>query len=568
MSPENNGTNISAEFYKKLNQQIVQKDKLIKLLQAQIEKYKSQLESKQETSGQIDNAEVEELKNKLEEAEQEILLLKVELGEKEDEIKNLTEKINELEKAEPKMDIPVDQAEIQEKFNSLNARIKELESEKALLSEELLNAKAEIDAMKAQLTQVENYSPPETPDSDMQAKIEELQDKIFLLEEENAELKEQLKSSSKKSEPSDEDSTVLAAELVAENEELKSKIAELEAQLNELKAGSPETKEEHAELSKLKEENAQLKQQIEELKSMVEAFEGKETEFSKFQENIKKLETELAENKEQLLKLQSERDAILNEKKSLEAELRKVESESSEKTEETQVYIQDVDVLKGLLLQLIDVLENFEIDETTKGKILAILKKHGVEQLNVIGEIYDETKHVLKGTQKLKQAREGEIIEEVKKGYKLFDEIIKKPVVICVKNLIECSNCHNMCRPESTFCDSCGHKLEETAELEPVDTQKLIKIYFDLGKAYENKKEYQKALIQYKEALSVDSNNPEILKALVRVHEKVGNYSEAIKWVTQVESLLPEDPKIKIIKSNLHIKKNLIDQIRSLEVGI
>ncbi len=75
MNPDGNGE-ISNEFFKKLNQQIVQKDNLIKLLQLQIRNLKSQIDAG--GSGSEDSAEI---KKALEEKSLEIEKLQAELNE-------------------------------------------------------------------------------------------------------------------------------------------------------------------------------------------------------------------------------------------------------------------------------------------------------------------------------------------------------------------------------------------------------------------------------------------------------------------------------------------------------
>ncbi|MEW6708930.1 MAG: hypothetical protein AB1403_03835, partial [Candidatus Riflebacteria bacterium] len=75
MNPDGNGE-ISNEFFKKLNQQIVQKDNLIKLLQLQIRNLKSQIDAG--GSGSEDSAEI---KKALEEKSLEIEKLQAEFNE-------------------------------------------------------------------------------------------------------------------------------------------------------------------------------------------------------------------------------------------------------------------------------------------------------------------------------------------------------------------------------------------------------------------------------------------------------------------------------------------------------
>ena len=81
--PEANGE-ISNEFFKKLNQQIVQKDNLIKLLQLQIKSLKTQLES-----NGADAEKSEDLQKVLEQKNVEMESLREELEEQKKLFANL-----------------------------------------------------------------------------------------------------------------------------------------------------------------------------------------------------------------------------------------------------------------------------------------------------------------------------------------------------------------------------------------------------------------------------------------------------------------------------------------------
>ncbi len=89
MNLESNGE-ISNEFFKKLNQQIVQKDNLIKLLQLQIRNLKTQLES-----GGTGGAGVDELKRALEEKSEEAERLLSELNKQKDQFSSLEQQKND-----------------------------------------------------------------------------------------------------------------------------------------------------------------------------------------------------------------------------------------------------------------------------------------------------------------------------------------------------------------------------------------------------------------------------------------------------------------------------------------
>ena len=100
MMPEANGE-ISNEFFKKLNQQIVQKDNLIKLLQLQIRNLKNQIEAGEADAEKSDdlqrvleqkNSELEGLRGELEEQKK----LCASIGaEKDEQIRSLNEMLEQ-----------------------------------------------------------------------------------------------------------------------------------------------------------------------------------------------------------------------------------------------------------------------------------------------------------------------------------------------------------------------------------------------------------------------------------------------------------------------------------------
>lgn len=104
---------------------------------------------------------------------------------------------------------------------------------------------------------------------------------------------------------------------------------------------------------------------------------------------------------------------------------------------------------EGLISELLPILDNFERalaageksgagEEMLKGLALLskqledVLKKHGVEEIKALGEIYDPHRHeaVLK---KEGSGRTGEIIEVMQKGYTLNGRVIRPSMVIVNK---------------------------------------------------------------------------------------------------------------------------------------
>ncbi len=134
MNPDGNGE-ISNEFFKKLNQQIVQKDNLIKLLQLQIRNLKNQIEAG--GAGSEDSAE---LKKALEEKSLEIEKIQADLDEQRSQFDNFSKEKEEQIQALNRM------LEEQQGGGGIETiedpRVPELEAQIAALTAELEGLKA------------------------------------------------------------------------------------------------------------------------------------------------------------------------------------------------------------------------------------------------------------------------------------------------------------------------------------------------------------------------------------------------------------------------------------------
>lgn len=155
MNPEANGE-ISNEFFKKLNQQIVQKDNLIKLLQLQIRNLKTQIEA-----GGAGSEESAELKKALDEkaAESERLLSELEAQkgqyqeleqQKDEQIKALSQMLEEHQASSSNVADVGDDPRIPELEQIISSLREEIEAERQMRAQ-LEEAKKEADAMRVEL---------------------------------------------------------------------------------------------------------------------------------------------------------------------------------------------------------------------------------------------------------------------------------------------------------------------------------------------------------------------------------------------------------------------------------
>ena len=54
-----------------------------------------------------------------------------------------------------------------------------------------------------------------------------------------------------------------------------------------------------------------------------------------------------------------------------------------------------------------------------------MLKRLGLDEIPTVGEKFDPELHEAVGTEKVEGKKSGEIIEEVKSGYKLYDKVLE-----------------------------------------------------------------------------------------------------------------------------------------------
>ena len=311
--PEANGE-ISNEFFKKLNQQIVQKDNLIKLLQLQIRNLKSQIEAGEADAEKSDdlqrvleqkNSELEGLRGELEEQKK----LCASIGaEKDEQIRSL----NEMLEQSKNMTV----AEYTE-----DPKITELEENIRKIQTDYQNAKAELDTLK-----IENTS----------------------LSDSNTQLKNELDSFKSEYEQSAQKITELngmleakQAELQMASDELKSKTAELESVPDQINANAEQiqkalkeaNEQSQAQISQISLEAEAYKNQVSELTRKVEELQielaGKERGQISSDEELKKTNDALVEAKNEIARLAAENDKV----EDLEQQLEVLKNEKQEYTE-------------------------------------------------------------------------------------------------------------------------------------------------------------------------------------------------------------------------------------------
>ncbi|PKL49903.1 MAG: hypothetical protein CVV42_04390 [Candidatus Riflebacteria bacterium HGW-Riflebacteria-2] len=339
MNLESNGE-ISNEFFKKLNQQIVQKDNLIKLLQLQIRNLKTQLES-----GGAGGEGVEELKRALEEKSEAAERLLSELNgqkdqfaaleqQKNDQIKTLSQLLEEQQGGGGSTEV-IDDARVQELEALVSGLREELESEKqarliaesasvstgagdaASLQQEIESLKQAVEVARAELEQSNAAMQQMSAQLQVQGAVEssvpaadmaEYQNKIQELEQDVVNLKNLL------AEKEDAGGGMTVDQL--ELEQLRARVAELEA-------GSGQPGVNIDEIERLRQESSQLAEANAKLATLQKDADS----FTETAMKVTVLESDCAQLNEKVAALEIDREKLVAENEALKATAGEVPAE-------------------------------------------------------------------------------------------------------------------------------------------------------------------------------------------------------------------------------------------------
>ncbi len=351
--PEANGE-ISNEFFKKLNQQIVQKDNLIKLLQLQIRNLKNQIESGEadaEKAGDLQealdqkNSELESLRGEL---EQQKKLCESIGAEKDEQIRSLNEMLEKSKGMtvaeyieDPKIaELEENLRKVQNDYQVTKTELDNLKIENTTVADENSKLKNELESFRGEYEQSSQ-------------KIAELNS---LLEAKQAELQ------------------ITADELKTKTDELNVKTAELESvpeQLNALnseqlqKALDEANANSQAQITQISLEAEAYKNQVSELSRKVEELEldlaSKERSQLSSDEDLKKSNEDLVTAKNEIARLAGENEKL----KDLEKQISVLQNEKQEYTE----------IAMKLTVAESDIEKLNEELEKTKAEVIAQPKK-------------------------------------------------------------------------------------------------------------------------------------------------------------------------------------------------
>ncbi len=293
MNPEANGE-ISNEFFKKLNQQIVQKDNLIKLLQLQIRNLKTQIEA-----GGSDSEELVQLKKALEEKSSETERLLAELEDQKGQFSELEQKKNEEIQALSQMleEHQANSSAVAEVVE--DPRVEELEQLVSTLREELEQSRQAAEALQTELANAANAAAEmQTGETgvEVQMALDASQAELAQLSAAYEELKAQLMA---------KEEELASAAGDTELESYKNRVLELEQDVANLKniiaekdeaavAGSSDSSAGEA-LAAVQAENAALIAEIEAIRAELQASKDSHVIPVELSDELERLRQETAE---------------------------------------------------------------------------------------------------------------------------------------------------------------------------------------------------------------------------------------------------------------------------------
>jgi len=633
--------NLNTEFYKKLNQQIVQKDKLIKMLQKHIEKLKDgmSIESGSEDQGEL-GQKVENL-----ERENEDLSSHVEkLESKVDDYEKIT---SELEELKARLDSPADEEDIR-KIDFLNKQLSDKDNEINAFIEKVEKLEFKISTQQNEMLDVQkklNGSDSFKEKSDnLQIEIDELNKRIELMEVELGnrdrkikELTAELDDLDAKGETGIDQEAVAKYEMSIKSLESEMDTIRSDARLEvdnlkrELQSATEKLKEEIKKRAALTEKTIgdtdvtefeeKLNNALSEVQEYKDLLAASEYEFKEYRDKsatfsgsaadytdalnqkITALEKEITDEKEKSLQLQKEKEdfslqldkirAIKPETETRSSELKILESKYSElladfegqKGKTKAVFDEKVLLEKKLkkaqeshpaevipvdrIDEMKHLIEYFEKNAPEWEKkdmdlICAVLSEIGLSVIETVGVEYDPDIHEMVSSVKSSTFPEGVILNELSRGYKYRNEVIKKAEVSVVKNTLECSNCLKTVKSEDKFCSNCGNRVDMmlAAIGEEEELEKAALIFFKIARSYYYGGDYPATLSRIEESLKIDPDNEDAIKLKGEVYEKLGNFEKALECSQKVYDMAPDvknENKLKGIRAKLAILNSIKD---------
>ncbi|MCC7557191.1 MAG: nucleotide exchange factor GrpE [Methanobacteriaceae archaeon] len=186
-----------------------------------------------------------------------------------------------------------------------------------------------------------------------------------------------------------------------------------------------------------------LKKIKEELKEKKSLLTDKKNELQEIEEKLEELQKVADEQEKELEEKDKKLEEYTSHLQRLQADFENYKKQTAKRQEDFVQYANE-----GLILKLLDVYQDFErafencktTEDLQEGleiiynKLKEILEKEGLEEIPAKGEKFDPFKHEALMTENHEDFENGMITDELSKGYKLKDKVIKYSMVkVCKK---------------------------------------------------------------------------------------------------------------------------------------
>lgn len=508
----------SGEHLKKAQQQLVQKDNLIRLLQAQLKKQKETGGEGGEQSAILSNleGEIKKLNEEISARDSEVMALKRANEESEQSRSELKKEISALKKQ--------------------NEILSETQSKMASSTEVQAIDGGLVESLRLEIVKLEDV---------IKAETEELNDLKFKLENEletSAKLKEELRSN-----------------------EIRLKHAELS------EGGAAEV---HGTASKILEKHIKGGKYLpEESAKMLDLLNGISHDMSRTIDDKQKENEKLLDKLRKFEEGDTKITAFVEENEKLKEKINYLKTVSDSHVKENY---SDFKILVSHVIQIIDDFQaayvlfnngdvsNFKLKVDSVYEMLkTALKTVRVHPIATIGEKYNTRLHEVVEYVRSKDHDDDTVVDEVMKGYTLEDEILRQARVKVIKNRFKCGSCGNISRVGSQFCDSCGSKLE-TLMIPYKDIKNTGSLYYQTGKVFEEKNMLDKAREYYQQAVALEPLNPQYLYTLAKILERLGEYQNAVSCFRKISDTDPHYEEVGHYIKNIEMKINIIEGIKNI----
>lgn len=582
MDAEGSGEN-NNEYYKKLNQQIVQKDNLIKLLQLQIRNLKTQLDSPDGGEGQ----NIDELKKALDEKTSETENLQKELEQQKAQFAELEKQKNEqIESLNKILEDQSNSASSSDSavLNEQQQKIAELEAELESLKQALASADEELtqkaNEMEKLTSEFQNLAEQQAQaDAERNEEVKNVENTLS-----------ELKAANKKAEQEAEEAKRVCADISAQLEKIEDERDELKVELAALQT-----------LAASEDDNAKKAEELEQATNEIEKLNGviesKNAEIAKLQieldeksnevfSSMSKSEEERFTNQiaDQLIAiqgfqqnisdLQNELAKANNENTVLKAQL---EAKSESENSPSLIPIEGESAIISSFIDFYDGLESV-INKNPIPELVVLRQKlldrlitpNEITHMEVISETFDPKKHIATTYFHSDKFPEECVVFEEEKGYSKGDAIVKKAKVWVVQNLYKCSNCGAMqSNYDDRFCPRCGTELKAPNGL-PISSLPVYEpnaiTYNKFAERMLEKHDLANAKKYIEAGLEIDSEYVPLLLRYADLLSDESNFEKALEIYNKANAIKPDSQTSEKIKS-IETKLNIYNQLKALNVN-